>query len=339
MSRKIYIYAFVLVFLSFAVMGNGYAAEKSSGQTKVKFALGHIQPEDPNDPYNVAAKTLRDKVAEYTKGNVTIDIFPNAQLGDERVLTEGVQNGIVDIAVITSAVTGNFQPLTKVLDLPFIFNDEASARKIMRGEIGRKILDSMEEARIKGLALSENGMRGILNNVKPIKKPDDLKNLKMRVMQNPLYIDFYKALNANPVPLAWGEVYTAVQQKTVDGLDLAPTVIQQVKINEVTKYLSDIKYSYSAAMIIMNLKKFNELSRSDQDSILKAAGDAREAAFKINSINLPIRLKNLEKTMKITQHNEIDIKAFKELMKPVWNKYAGSGREKEILDKILAAGK
>ncbi len=339
-KRKSIATILIVLFCMTLVVGcDSSKKEEKAGEQKasvIELTFAHIQPEDLLDPYHVAASTFKERLEKYSEGKIKVNIFPNAQLGDERVVTEGVQNGSVDCSVVTTAVTGNFQPLTRLVDLPFVFADEKNARAILSGPIGRQILDSMEEVKIKGLAFTENGMRAILNTKRQIKTPADLNGLKLRVMQNPIYIDFYSALNVNAVPLPFGEVYTAVQQGTVDGLDLAPTVIEQTKMHEVNKYLTDIKYTYTSLMIIMNNDKFKGLSPELQAAVMKASAEAAQAVFDSNDKAIPVRMASLEKLMKVTQHDEVDIEAFRAVSEEVWTKYTQTPKAKEILAAIQA---
>lgn len=316
--------------------GNGGGGSEN-GETYV-IKLGHCDPEDPNDPFHATALAFKEKVETLTDGRVQVVIYPNAQLGDERSVVEQVQNGTTEMTVVTSSASSNFQPLLKLLDFPFMFDSVEEARGVTGGEIGQAFIESMPEVGIKTLGLAENGFRYILNNKHAISNPDDLKSLKLRVMQNPVFISFYEEFGASPVPLAYGELYTAVSQGTVDGFDLTLPLVISSKFYEVTKYMTDIRYTYTTIMLNFNLEKFNSYPEDIQAALMEAAAYAREACFEIND--------EVEKTgreflagegMAIVAYEQVAAKDFREKSETVWNAQADSDRLKALLEKLVSA--
>jgi tripartite ATP-independent transporter DctP family solute receptor len=312
--------------------GDGDAAE---GKT-YNLILGHCDPEDLNDPYHISSVAFAEKVKELTDGRVNITVYPNAQLGDERTVIEAVQNGSVDFSVVTNAVTSNFQPITKIMDLPFLFDSLETAREVTGSEAGQAVLDSMSEVGIKGLGFTENGFRFVLNNKTPIKAPADLAGLKLRVMQSPVYISFYDELKSSAVPLAFGEVFTAVSQGTVDGFDLPLPVVLSSKLYEVSQYMSDVRYTYTSLMIIMNEDKFNSYPEDIQQAFFEAAEYARTVCFETNDKVLADGFSVLEATdIDITYFDDIDFDGFRAASQPVWEEHTDSDRAKDILNQIV----
>lgn len=324
---------FVAVFVIWG--GSAVSAADAGNVDNLKLIMGHCDPADPNDPYHSSATAFAAKALELSGGKIKITVYPNAQLGDERTVIEGVQNGSIDATACTTAPTSNFQPLTKIMDLPYLFNSLEQARKVSGSETGTKILKSMSEVRIKGLAFTENGFRFILNNKREVKTPADLKGLKLRVMQSPVYMSFYSAINSNSIPLAFGEVYTAVSQGAVDGFDLPMPVVLSSKLYEVTKYMSDARYTYTSIMIIMNEKKFNTYSKRTQEILIEAAQHARKINFATNDKVMASGYDFLKNKIKITPFQEIDFKAFRAVSKQVWDKHADTPKAQEILKEIV----
>ncbi len=159
-------------------------------------------------------------------------------LGDERQVVEGLQLGTVHLTVTSTGPLGGFVPDMNVLDLPFLFRDAAHAYKVLDGEIGRGLLDKFEAVGIKGLAFWENGFRHVTTTKKPVEKPSDLKGLKIRVMENRVHQAAFRQLGADATPMAWGEVFTSLQQGLLDAQENPIPIVSTFKLYEVQKYLS-----------------------------------------------------------------------------------------------------
>lgn len=303
----------------------------------VTLIMGHCDPEDEADPYHATCVAFKKHVEELSNGLVTVEIYPNAQLGDERTVIESVQNGSVDCSAVTNAVTSNFQPATKVLDFPFLFDSLEQAREVTGSEAAQKILDSMSDVGIKGLSFTENGFRFILNNKHTLTKPEDLAGLKLRVMQSPVYMSFYEKIKCSAVPLAFGEVYTAVSQKTVDGFDLPMPVILSSKLYEISDYMTDIRYTYTALMVIINQEKFDAYPAEVQRWIQQAAILARDDVFANNDSVLEkgYDLINAAGGTEITSFDDVDFAGFRAISENVWNEQADTELAKEVLAEIV----
>ncbi len=161
-------------------------------------------------------------------------------------MLEGMRLGTVDAGVITNAVIAQIEPAFQLNDLPFLYENEAQAQRVLDGPVGQKLAAKLESKGVKLLGWMEGGFRNMINNVRPVEKPDDVKGVKYRVMQNPVFIGMFSSLGGNAVPMAWGETFTAVQQGAIDGLEIPLAVIDQNKYFEVTKFLSITNHTYSA---------------------------------------------------------------------------------------------
>ena len=204
-------------------------------EKQVVLKLGHAVA--PEHPYHLGAVRYSELVAQRTKNKVKIDVYPSTQLGNERDMVEGLQLGTIDLVVTSTGPLGGFVPRIFVVDLPFLFRDREHAYKVLDGSIGRELLDAFSAKGIRGLAFWENGFRQMTNSVRPIEKPEDLKGIKIRTMENKVHLSAFRAFGASPTPMAWSEVYTALQQKTIDAQENPIAIIYFQKIYEVQKYL------------------------------------------------------------------------------------------------------
>ncbi len=307
-----------------------FFAATLTAQARV-YRLGHVVNE--KDAFHVAAVKFKELVEKRSHGKIKIQIYPNAQLGDERTLLEELQMGSVDFAIITSGPISNFAPKFAVVDMPFLFKDAKTAYRILDGPIGKDLLKELEKAHLKGLAFAERGFRNLTNNKRPIYKPSDVKGLKIRVMQNPVYVDTFRALGANAVPMAWGDCLTALQQGTIDGQENPINVIYAFKIYETQKYLAMTRHTYAPAVIMMGLKLWKQFSPADQKLLVQCAQEAAEYERAWDASQEAKQLEFIKKQGMVVTYP--DIKAFRAAVKPVYDKY----RPKfgDYLDRILKA--
>jgi tripartite ATP-independent transporter DctP family solute receptor len=295
---------------------------------EIKFA--HVV--NDKDAFHVAAVKFKELVEKNTKGEITVALFTDAKLGDERTLLERMKMGIVDSAIITTGPIINFVPSYGVIDLPFLFRDPDHAYKVLDGSIGQKLLADVESQGWKGLAFGERGFRNLTNSKRAVKSPEDIKGLKIRVMQNPVYVDSFKALGANAVPMAWTEVLTALQQGTVDGQENPLNVIMAFKLYDIQKYLSITRHAYAPAAILMSLATWKKLNSAQQGIVKKAAQDAAEFERAWDNKMESQWLKDLEaKGMTVSKP---DLKPFLAAVKPVYEQYTPK-YGKNLLDSII----
>ena len=229
------------------------------------------------DSFQVAAEKFAELVAERTNGAYKIEIYPNGSLGDESALLESMSMDSLDMGIITSGPFVNFSPMMGVLDMPYLFANNEEAYAIFDGEIGQELLDTLESANLKGLAYAERGFRNLTNSVRPINSPADLKDLKIRVMENKVYTATFQALGVNAVPMAWQDALTAMQQGTIAGEENPINVIYSYGLWDYDqKYVTLDRHSYSTAIITMSLDKFNELDEETQKIFKQSAQEAAE---------------------------------------------------------------
>lgn len=317
-KSKLFCAIALILMVTFLVSACGGGAKPAPAQNEPKtIKLAHVVNE--KDGFHIAALKFKELVEQRTKGMVKVEIHPNASLGDERTLIEGMQLGTVQMGVITNGPVANFLPELAAFEMPFLFASPAEAYKVLDGPVGQKVLDKLDAINLKGLAYAERGFRNLTNSKKPVKSPADMAGLKIRVMENPVYIDTFKTLGANAVPMAWTEALTALQQGTIDGQENPVNVIYAFKLNETQKYLSMTKHTYAPALFLMSKKVFATFDKDTQAILVKAAQEAAQHERKWNAEQMDGQLKALkEKGMEII---EPDSKAFQAAVKPVYDKY------------------
>jgi len=267
------------VFLSIALLAGCKKSEDKGGSSgpvaskEVTIRVGHVLA--PDHPYQLGLVKFGELASQKTNGNVKVEVFHSSQLGNERDLIEGLQLGTVEMCIVSTAPLSSFTSQFEVFDLPFIFSETKKTREILDGPIGQGILDSLVNQGIVGLCYFENGFRNITNNVRPITKPDDLKGLKIRTMESPVHMASFRAMGANPTPMALGELFTALQQHTVDGQENPLAIINTSKFFEVQKYLSITEHFYAPAPVLIAKPFFDRLDAATQRAIRDAAVEAR----------------------------------------------------------------
>ena len=254
------------------VLGLGMACA-AFAQTTMKISISVAQ----NSHQGVAIDTFAKEVAARTSGRYKVETFYSGSLGGERESIEAVQLGTQELAFSSTGPVPNFVPETKILDVPFLFRDKAHARAVLDGPIGQDLLAKFDAKGFKALAWAENGFRHMTNSKRDVKAPEDLKGLKMRTMENPVHIAAYKGLGIVTTPMAFPEVFTALQQGTVDGQENPLSVIMASKFSQVQKHLSLTGHVYSPCIFVMNKASFDKLSAADKTAFLEAAKVAVKA--------------------------------------------------------------
>ena len=229
--------------------------ETGAQGTKLRFAHT-VSTEDTS---HQAIVEFARRVKERTSGRVEVEIFPSAQLGNDPKVLEGVRLGTIDMGMTGNPFFTSFAPELNVLDLPYLFRDYDHAFKVMDGPIGRQLLGTIEKHGLKGVGFLEIGFRNLTNSKRPVKTPEDVKGLKIRVVPNPAHVQAWKLLGGIPTPMPFPEVYLALKTGTVDGQENPITIIYANKLYEVQKYLSMTWHAYTVFDVVMNLKKFQAL--------------------------------------------------------------------------------
>jgi tripartite ATP-independent transporter DctP family solute receptor len=308
-----------------AVAGSAWAA------TELK--LGHST--GTQDPFHIGAAKFAELVPQYTNNAVKVTVFPNNQLGNgERELVEGVRLGTIEMVVSSSPpVAGGVEPKFMLFDLPFLFRDRGHAHRVLDGPIGEKVASSLEAHNLKLLAWMESGFRNLYTTKKKVASPDDMRGMRFRSMENPVYISMFKSLGASAVPIPSPEVYTSLQTGVVEGADNPVGAYLGIKAYEVAKLVALTGHTYGPALLMINLKLFGQMSKAEQDGLLKAAKEA--GAFQRNYVATSLKdmMDNLSKRYGV-QFYEVDKPAFQAKVAPVYKEFEAKVGGREVIDAI-----
>ena len=316
----------LLLLVGVLVLGLAAAANAAD----FVFKLGHIA--DPENPYAKGAEKFAQFVKEKTGGKVEIQVFPSSQLGNQRDLVEGTQFGTIDFTMTSTAVLGNFLPKIAVFDLPFIFRDVQHAYKAL-DTVGMEIAQKLQGMKL--LAYYENGVRHMTNSKRPIRKPEDMKGLKIRVMEQPIYIEMIKALGGNPTPMAFGELFTALQQGVVDGQENPAAHIYTARFFEVQKYISLTAHTYSAEPMLVSLAAWNKLPKDLQEKVQAAANESKDWQRDLCRQLEEGYWTKIKESGKSEINRDVDKQAFADATRGVWAMFEKKVG-KDNIEKIVA---
>ena len=258
-----------------ALVGASMLAAAAVGAAELK--VGYSLPQTSH--YGVGATVFGEQLDKLTSGKYTVKQFPANALGGEREMVEGAQIGTVDVVITSTGPVGNFVPDTLITDIPFLFKNYEHAHAVLDGPIGQEILDKFPEHDLIGLVWTENGFRNLTNSKHAVKEPEDAAGLKIRTMENPVHMEAFSKIGILPTPMAFPELFTALQQGTVDGQENPIGVIVSAKFSEVQKYLSLTNHVYSPAVIIVSPSVWDGLS-DEEKAAFKEAGKAAAKAMR-----------------------------------------------------------
>lgn len=240
-------------------------------QEKITFRIGHEMPE--THPYHLGIVKFMEILNEKSGGRFEANYYPNGQLGKQKELAEMVASDQLDICLVWQGIVEGFDPEVGVVSLPYLFRDWEHTWKVMDGPIGQKIMGGAEKKGIKVLTNFNNGLYSIVS-VMQIKTPEDLKGVKMRVQPSAVFTKIYEGFGAVVTPLAFGEVYTALQLGTMDAQIQGPINVYESKHYEVAKYTCENNIHYLLEPVLFSKKAFDRLSKEDQDLVEEAAKEA-----------------------------------------------------------------
>ncbi len=323
----------LLSVLAFPLFAAG--SQEGAAKTEFKAQLKLATSTPMTHTYNLGAQRFADLVKERTGGRVTVTLYPDGQLGKgERELLEALQQGTIDIYVGSTGPLGGFSPSMQILDIPFLFRGYEHVDAVLDGPVGRQLLDDLDKVSMKGLAFWENGFRNLTNSRMAVRAPQDAQGLKIRTMENKVHLAAWKAAGLNPTPMAWGEVYGALQQRVIDGQENPIAVILTSKIYEVQKYFTLSQHVYSPAVLIVSTKLWGSLPVADQQVFLNTALEVAKYQRQLGRDNEQQNLAELE-AKGMTVVRDVDKAAWQQAMQPAFQEFARQFG-KERIDAILA---
>ena len=296
--------------------------------------LGHIA--EATNPYGMGADKFAEIVKEKSKGEIEIKVFPSSQLGTQKELIEGMIYGTVDMTLTGTAELGTFQPQMALFDMPFLFKDRPHAYRSL-DSVGMEMGKPLEAKGIKLLGYMENGIRHMTNNVRPIKTPADMKGLKIRVMNNKVYVEMMKSLGASPTPMALAELYSAMQAGVVDGQENPSAHIFTKRFFEVQKYASLTGHAYAAEPVLISMMTWKKLTPAQQTIVQDAATEAIAWQRKMSETEDSEFWDKIKKTGKM-EVIEVDRKPFKDATEVIYKSLAKTVGQANI-DKVRALEK
>ena len=237
----------------------------------LRFAFQNAQ----EHPQGQGAKKFADIVEQKSGGKIKVRLFPSGQLGGDLQTVSALQGGTIDLTVLNAGLLVGQVKEFGLFDLPFLFESGKEADAVVDGPFGRKLADLLPAKNLMSLGYWELGFRNLTNSRRPVTKLEEIQGLKVRVVQSPLYIDLFNTLGANAVPLPFPELYTALEQKTVDGQENPVTLINTSKFYEVQKHLTLTRHTYNPQIVVFSKRVWDRLDADEKKLIEDAAQEAR----------------------------------------------------------------
>ena len=251
-----------------AALAAPFVADRALAQaTRLRFA----HPHPDSDSWNTAAKLFAEQLRERTGGALAVQVFGNGALGSDPTTIAAARGGTLDIVLTGNPFFTGLAPKLNALDLPFLFRDRRHVAAVLDGEIGRGLLGEMEAHGLTGLGFWDIGFRNVTNSRRPVNEAGDLRGLKIRTTPNPAHIKAFQLLGANPVPMAFTELFTAMETRAVDGQENPTTLIRNARFYEVQKHLSLTRHAYTAGILAMSKRRFDSLSPAHRDAVAAVA--------------------------------------------------------------------
>jgi tripartite ATP-independent transporter DctP family solute receptor len=318
----------VLATVALAAFGVAQAQDKT-----IKFATQNPK----GHPITMGMEKFAEIVTAKSGGKLKVNLFPGGTLGSDQANVSALQGGTLEMVSMNSGILASQVKEFAVFDLPFMFANTKEADAVVDGAFGKKMHGRLEEKGLVGVAFYELGFRNITNSKRPIVKVEDIAGLKLRVIPNPINVDWVKALDANPTPLPFPEVYAALEQKAIDGQENPVTVINANKLYEVQKYVTLTNHQYNPQSVLVSKKFWDTLSADEKkivsDAAMESAKFQREQARGL----VASALDNMKKNgMTVSELSAADQAKFVEKMKPVITKHAGNVGS-ETVTELLAA--
>ncbi|MDU5100524.1 MAG: TRAP transporter substrate-binding protein [Peptoniphilus grossensis] len=328
--KKLYrVLAFLFIALTLVACGKkdksentttaGDTVKPASGDVIIK--IGHVEPESRST--HKALVNFKKNVEEKSNGKIGIEIYPNGSLGGDVQMTESVAMGTLQSTLPSTSVLTTYSEEFGILDMPYLFLNSESAFNALDGEVGEYFNKKLEEQGIKCLGYAYNGPRSTTTNSGPIEKPEDLKGVKMRVMESPIFIDFYKTIGANPTPMSFTELYTGLQQGTVDAQENPPSLTFANKFYEVQKYQTIDEHVHNFLPFLINKNVFDSLDSDMQELLESEAKVFVEEQRKMELVDNEKAVKDLETEGKLITNVLDDSQKleFRKAVQPMYDKY------------------
>lgn len=296
-------------------------AQQAGVDTKERIIrVSHVVPKD--HPFQVGIDKFAEILAQKTNGRLKMRGYPDGQLGAELQSISAAQGGVLEMALVSTAAAASVVKEFGVFDLPFLFNDYKEVDLLLDGPVGRRLLERLSGKNLVGLCYFENGFRHVTNNRRPITKAEDIKGLKIRTIQNPVFIDIFNTLGANATPMPFPEVFQALESKAIDGQETPYSNIYGNKFYEVSKYISNTGHIYGGAVILVGKKFWDQLSSSDHKLMQDTCNTARDYERHVQRTEDPKLLEQIKAKGGVYTEIPLAERArMRDMLKPVYDKY------------------
>lgn len=338
--------------LGLTACGTQAGQSSNAGQSQVAAAascskqtirLAYIT--SPSSVFGAGAEVLAKEASAKTDGRITVKPYPGGQLtnGNQQTEVQQTQSGVIDAEIVSPIILALYvDPRFDIYSLPYLFPDETVALKVETGPVGKLTGGWLQAKGLEPLGWGVDGYRQVTNSTRPITKPSDLKGLRVRVAGTKLFKQIFSTLGANPITMNFGEVFTALQQGTIDGQENPLSTIETASLYNVQKYVSLWNYSYDPLVFVMNSKKFGQLCAKDQQAMRDAAAGAgkKQLSYTVEG-DKQLATKLASQTMKVTPTDKVDVKAFKDQIVTKiydqWKPIVGADNLQKMQDAIKSA--
>ena len=310
-------------WFSIPLVLGGLLAAGGVGAADVKeraIKLSYVTAKD--SPYGLGVARFADLVAQKSEGKIKVRGYSDGQLGAEVQSISSAQGGVLEMSLVsTAAATGNVKEFA-LFDLPFLFSDEKEAYAVLDGPVGTQLLDKLTDRGVVGLCYWEVGFRHVTNSKHPVVKLEDFQGLKLRTIQNPVFVDVFNTLGANASPMAFTEVYTALESKALDGQETPYNIIYTSRFHEVQKYLSATKHIYGPGVMLVGKKFWDQLSGDEKKILRDACAEAREYERKASrDLDVKVLAEMKAKGLIVNDISPEERGRMRDKVKPVIEKY------------------
>jgi TRAP-type transport system periplasmic protein len=312
--------------------------QSAAGDSQKEYKLKMSVTVGDSSTWYEAAQKLADDLDKETDGRITMEVFPNEQLsgGDSGKGVELLVKGSTDLSFHSTIIYSILDERFGVASAPFLFKDLDEVDASFNGEGGKAIKELLREKGVETLGFGQNGFRQVTNSKLPIKTPEDINGLKMRIPGITMYTDLWTELGANPTAMTFSEVFTSLQQGTIDGQENPIDVIYSAKLNEVQDYTTMWNYSYDPLVLGINKKTFDSMSKEDQELITKLGAEAAEYQVELAREKEAKQIEELEAAgMEIYYPTDEELAQFKETVQPIYDKYESIWGE-DLLNAFLS---
>ena len=309
----------IWVISAVLLIAPGCGQRQNENQAEVVFRLA-LQP-DPENKVWVAADTFKREIERRSNGRIHVMFYDSAVLGAERQLLESCYLGIIEMVQVTSSVVTTIDPLFSILDMPYLFFDEEHHQKVLNGTIGQELLDGLNKVRFQGLAFYSCGFRHIFNSKRPVYSPEDMKGLKIRVMESPVMLRSINCMGGSATPLSASELYSALKTGVVDGAENNPRVFISAHFCDACKFLSLTGHFVNQHVLIANKAWLDSLKPEYRQMIRETAKDILPEYNRAWNASVEEAMAAMEE-QGVTVNNVTNKKAFIESVQPIYDEYA-----------------